>query len=163
MRVANGDGEGVCRVGASDHSAGEEDFEHCLNLRLFRAACANDRLLDQPRRIFRDRQTRPRGGEQADAARLPKLERRLRVGVDEHLFDRRRIGPVFEEDIGERAIQRHQPFGKRSLRVGCDLAIGDMAQPVALGPDDAPAGRAKAGIEAEDDQASFSIMSSGTS
>ena len=40
------------------------------------------------------------------------------------------------------------------------LAVGDMAQPVALGRDHPPAGRAEAGIEADDDQPSFSSTAS---
>jgi len=47
--------------------------------------------------------------------------------------------------------------------VGLQLAVGDMAEAIALGRNDAPAGRAQAGVEAKDDQANFSSSSSGTS
>lgn len=53
--------------------------------------------------------------------------------------------------------------GKLFAGVGLQLAVGDMAQAVALGRNDAPAGRAQAGVKTENDQASFSSSSSGTS
>ena len=49
------------------------------------------------------------------------------------------------------------------IRVRLDLAVGDMRQAVAFSLDQPPAGRAEAGVEAEDLQASFSSSSSGTS
>ena len=67
------------------------------------------------------------------------------------------------EDFGERPFERDQALGERLLRVGPDLAVGDVAQPVTLGADHAPAGAAQARVEANQDQPSFSITSSGTS
>jgi hypothetical protein len=52
---------------------------------------------------------------------------------------------------------------KRRRRVGLQLAVGNMAEAVAIGFDQPPAGRAEAGVEAEDPQASLSSSSSGTS
>ena len=102
------------------------------------------------------------GGEQDDSAGLAELQGRLRIVVDEHLLDRGRGWPMLGEDGEQAAVQLDQPGGERGLRVGADLAVGDVAQAVALGRDHAPAGAAEPGIEAEDDQ-SFSITSSGTS
>jgi hypothetical protein len=67
------------------------------------------------------------------------------------------------EQRGELSIELDQSGGKRRLRIGPDVAVGDMAEPVAVGPDDAPPGAAKPGVEAEDDQETRSITSSGTS
>ena len=60
-------------------------------------------------------------------------------------------------------MQVMQPLGHRRLRVGRDLAVRDMRQARTLGTDDPPAGARQRGIEAEDDQPSFSITSSDTS
>src|SRR5205085_4960529 len=114
------------------------------------------RLLDQPRRIFADRDAAPGGGEQHHAARLAELEGRLRVVVDEHLLDRRRARPVLAEHGLKPVVELYQARGERHLGVGPDLAVGDMAQAIALRPDHAPACASKAGIEAEDDHAEYS-------
>ena len=118
---------------------------------LLGAADPDHRLLDQPRRIFADLEAAPRGGEQHDAARLAELQRRLRIFVEEHFLDRggRRAD-------GRRGRRRAPPSsadqagGQRRLGIGADLAVGDVAQPVALGRDHAPAGAAEARIEADD-------------
>jgi hypothetical protein len=54
-------------------------------------------------------------------------------------------------------------LGQGSSRVGADLAVRDVRQAIAFGGDQAPTGCAKAGIEPDEDQPSFSITSSGTS
>jgi hypothetical protein len=56
-----------------------------------------------------------------------------------------------------------QAHGQVRLGIGPDLSVGDMAQAVAFRRDDAPAGAAESGIKADQDQAIFSITSSGTS
>jgi hypothetical protein len=56
-----------------------------------------------------------------------------------------------------------QPARQDRRSVGLDLAVGDVRQPVAVGFDQAPAGGAEPGVEAEDFQASRSSSSSGTS
>ena len=87
----------------------------------------------------------------------------MRIGVDEDFLDRAAIGPVGENDIGELAIKRDQAFGQRCGRIGANLTVGDMAEPIAQLGDDAPAGGAQARVEADDDQPSFSITASETS
>ena len=72
------------------------------------------------------------------------------------------IGDIVPECCGAIFVYR----GKISVcrRIGHDPPIGDMAQPVAPGADQSPAGRAQPGIKAEDEvQPSRSITSSGTS
>jgi hypothetical protein len=53
--------------------------------------------------------------------------------------------------------------GQRRVCLGLDLPVGDVRQAVAVSFDQSPAGGAEAGVETEDDQASFSSSSSGTS
>jgi hypothetical protein len=59
--------------------------------------------------------------------------------------------------------QRREATRERRVRLGLDLTIGDMRQAIAFSLDQSPAGRAEAGIEAEDLQARRSSSSSGTS
>src|SRR3546814_1671480 len=56
-----------------DLGTGQQHPQHRLYLFLCRAAGADDRLLDQPRRIFADRQPGARAAEQHDAAGVREL------------------------------------------------------------------------------------------
>ena len=161
--MANRDRQRIRCVCARDLGAGEEDFEHGLNLRFLRAAGADNGFFDEPRGIFGHGQPTACGGEQADTARLTEFERRLWVGVDEDFLDRGGFGSVAGDDIGQAGVEDDEAFGQGCFRVGRNLAIGDMAEAVADGGDNAPAGCAEAGIDAEDDQPSRSKMSSATS
>jgi hypothetical protein len=67
------------------------------------------------------------------------------------------------EHLAKRIVQHDQPLRQRLLGISPELAISDMAQPVPFGGNDTPAGATKPGIEADQDQASFSITSSETS
>jgi hypothetical protein len=87
----------------------------------------------------------------------------LRVGVDEHFLDRRAVGRAIDDQRRKLRIEMRQTSRKRLGAVRLQPAIGDVAQPVALGADQAPAGRAEARIETEQDQPSFSMTSSETS
>ena len=163
MGVGDRHGERVGGVGARDLHSGEEPLDHGVDLGLFSPAGADHRFLDQPRRIFADRDSEARGGEQDDAPSLAELQGGLRIVVDEHLLDRRAFGAMLGEDGEKLAVEGEQPVGKSGLRIGSNLAVGDMAEPVPVRPDEAPAGAAKPRIKAEDDQESFSITSSDTS
>lgn len=163
VRVGNGDGEGICGIAARDLCARQQAGHHGVHLRLVCIADADDRLLHQPGGIFADLDAGAGCGEQNDAARLPKFQRRLRVRVDEDFLDRRAIGPVGEDQIGQRAVQLQQACGKRILRIGRNLPVRHMRQAVPFCRDQAPAGRAEARIKAQNDQPSFSMISSETS
>jgi len=69
---------------------------------------------------------------------------------------------MFEDQVGQRRVERQQASGQGQGGLGPDLPMGDMRQAVAIREDQTPAGRAQAGIEAEDElaQPSFSITSS---
>jgi hypothetical protein len=56
-----------------------------------------------------------------------------------------------------------EPLGQRRGGVGVYLAIGNVAEAVAVRADQPPSGGAEPRIEAEDDQARRSSSSSGTS
>lgn len=163
MGVGDGDGERIGGVWPGDGDAGEQMADHGVDLLLFGGAGADYRLFDQPRRVFANRDARSRQAKQRDAARLHQLQRRLRVLVDVDFLNRRCLGPMLGEQRGKRRVERQQALGQRCLAVGAQLTVGQVRQPVALGADQAPAGGAKAGVKAEDDQPSFSITASETS
>ena len=163
MRVGDRDRERIGGVGAGDLHAGQQPRDHRMDLRLFRAAGADHRLLDQAGGIFADLDPGARRAHQHDAARLAELERRLRVLVDEHFLDRGGVGPCSAISASSWSASRASRCGQRRRGIGLDLAVGDMRQAVALGLDQPPAGGAESGIEAEDPQPSFSSSSSGTS
>jgi crossover junction endodeoxyribonuclease RuvC len=110
MGVGDSDGEGIGRVGAGDLRPGEQPRDHRMDLRLVRATGADDRLLDQGRRIFADRDAAPRGAEEDDPPRLAELQRRLRIIVDEHFLDPRRLRPVRRDQILQPIMEIDQPL-----------------------------------------------------
>ena len=157
--------ERICRVCPGNLYAGQQPRNHRMYLILAGIADADDRFLDQPCRIFADLDARARGIEQHDTARLPQLQCRLRVGVDEHLFDRRACRSVSKDEVRQRRIEREQAGRQRLLRVCLYLPISDVRQAIAIRRYQPPAGRAEARIETKDElgQPNFSITSSGTS
>ena len=67
------------------------------------------------------------------------------------------------EEGFELACEVGKAAGEAFLRVGLELAVGEMGQAVALGADQAPAGRRQGRVKAKDDQPSRSMTSSLTS
>jgi hypothetical protein len=163
MRVGDRHRQSVGGIRAGDLHAREQPRNHRVDLHLFGSASADDGFLDERRRIFPDLDCGPRGAHQDDAPRLAELQGRLRVLVDEHLLDGSRGGGMVGDQGVELVSERREPARQRRIGVGLDLPVGDMRQAIALSLDQPPAGRAKAGIEAENPQASFSSSSSGTS
>ena len=160
VRMGDRHGQRVSRVRTGDLHPGQKTLDHGVDLRLFRAAGTDHRLLDEAGRIFPDVEPCAGGYHQQDAASLAQLQRRLRVLVDENLFDGRRL----RRAIGDDRLKLRRKVGKASRErfssVSLELAVGDMRQPVALGADQAPTGRTEPWVEAEDDQASFSKSAS---
>ena len=155
MRVTDGNREGIGGITARNFHARKQVRDHGVNLCFLRIANADNRLLNEPSGIFADDQARFRRAEQNHPARLAKLKRRLRIGVDEHFLNRGGLWLMFKHHISQRPVKRDQPFSQWHFRISADLAIGDVAEPIANRCDDAPAGRAKPRIEAEDDQGWF--------
>lgn len=163
MGVGDRHGQRIGGIGANRGDARQQNLEHGLDLCLLRSAGADDGLLHQRRRIFRDSQPGTGKSQQADAPRLPQLERGLGVLVDEDLFHCTRFRSVAQQHCGQFAIEHDQPLGQRHLGIGLHLAVGNVAEPVAALGDDPPAGTAEGRIEADDDQPSCSITASGIS
>lgn len=163
MGVGDGDGQGVGGVRTRDLGAGEQAGDHGMDLRFVCGAGADHPLLDQGGRIFADVNAGACSAHQDDAAGLAQLQRRLCVFVDEDFLDRGAGWRVIGDQRFELVGQGGQAPRQGSGRVGLDLAVGDVTEAVAVRFDQAPAGGAKARIETEDLQASFSSSSSGTS
>jgi hypothetical protein len=104
MILADRDREGVGCVGAVDGAAGQQAGDHHRDLLLGRMAGADDRFLDVVGGIFGDRQAGPRRRQQHDATRQAELQRRPRIAVEEGLLDRRGLGSVVDDDLGQTVI-----------------------------------------------------------
>ena len=150
MRVGDRDGEGVGGVGAGDLHSGKQARDHRVDLRLLRAAGADDRLLDQPSGIFADLHASARRDHDDHAARLAELERRLRVGVDEDFLDGSGVGPLVRDEAFQLFTERGEAPGQGCRSPGLDLAVGDMAEAVAFGLDQSPARGSEARVQAQD-------------
>ncbi len=138
--VANGDRERIRLVSASEPRLREQEPDHRLDPLLLRVPRAHDRLLDQVRRVLGNPKPPHGGRQQSDAARLPKLEGRPRVLVHKSLFH----GRLARLGCGNHG---HKPFEQLTQAVGKILvrrrgnnARRDIAQPHAIGLDDAPSG-----------------------
>jgi hypothetical protein len=163
MRVRDCHRQGVGRIGTGDLYAREQSRDHRVNLRLLGSARANHGFLDQPRRIFANLDSCSRCAHQDHAASLAELERRLGVLVDENFLDRGCGGSVVLDQCFQLIAECPKSARQGGRRLGLDLAIGDVDEPVSFSLDQSPAGNAEPGIEAENFQASFSSSSSGTS
>lgn len=163
MGMRDRNSQRIRRIGAGNPDSGQEPRNHGMNLRLFGITDAHDSLLDKARGIFADFEAGPCDRKQTDPPRLPELQGRLRIGIDEDFFNSRSLRAVLDHQVGQGAVECNQPFRQRRLGIGGNLPIGNMAKPVSNRCDHAPAGRPQSRIEAENDQPSFSITSSGTS
>ena len=116
---------------------------------LLGVARADNRLLHEIGRVFGDRQAGARRDQHRDAARLTELERRIRIFVDEGRFDRGLVRRMLLDDAHEPVMDADEARRHVLVALRIDRTAGDENQPVALAFDQAPAGAAKARIDAE--------------
>ena len=148
--MADGDRKRVGFVGALHPRLGQQEADHRLDLPLLGVARAGHRLLDQVRRILGDQQPAHCRRQQRHAARLPELQRRARVVVDEGLLDRRFLRHEAGDDAGDALEQLAQAIGEVIVGRRGDEPARHIAQAHAIAVDDAPAGAAQARIDADD-------------
>ena len=150
VRVADGDRQGIGRIGALEGRRRQQDLDHHLDLRLFGMAGADHRFLDQVGGVLAHRQPAQCRRHQHHAARLAQLQRRTRPGGNKGLFHRRLLGRIGVEHLDDAAMQLDQPVGECALDRRRDGAAGDKAQPVAIALDDAPTATSQARINPDD-------------
>jgi hypothetical protein len=98
MGVSDRDREGISGIGTGDCRAREQALNHGTDLDLLGRTGSDHGLLDQGGRIFADLDSCARRYHQGNASGLAELERRLRVLVDEHFLDRRRVRRMIGKD-----------------------------------------------------------------
>ncbi|CAM3030835.1 hypothetical protein SPAN111604_00160 [Sphingomonas antarctica] len=160
VRVGDSDGQRIGCVATVDLDPRKQAFDHRMDLGLFRRAGADDGLLDLPGGVFTDGDAFEAQGGKQTPARLRELERRLPVRIDKYFFHARADDVMRDQQLVELFAKMRQPRRQRIGRPCRDPAVGDVREAISLRDDDSPARRAEAGIEAEDDQAKRSMMSS---
>ena len=119
MRMGDRDRQRIRRIGRQRAQiAGafrQQHFHHHRDLRLLRVAGAGHGLLDEIGRIFGDGQTGEGGDDEGDAARLAKLQGRLRVAIDEGFFDGRLVRRMRVDDARQSLMELTQPRAESSL------------------------------------------------
>src|SRR5262249_44465184 len=100
-------------------------------------------------RVFGNGQPGLGGYQHGNAARLPELERRRRICVDEGRLDRRFVRLITLDDRDQSVMDRHQAGAEKGTVTRFQRAAGDVNQPVAIGFDQAPAGAAEPRIDGE--------------
>jgi hypothetical protein len=149
VRVADRAGEGIGGIGRRNSRELQQSAHHVLDLRLFRAALAHDRLLDLARRVFVHRQAGEHGRGDGRAPRLAQKQRRIRIDVHEHLLDGDLGRRFLADDVCQIARDDAQP-DRQAVAACADAAAGHVGERVALLDDEAEAGHAQAGIDAQD-------------
>eukprot|EP01136_Pigoraptor_vietnamica_P025539 Opistho-1_new@79650 len=147
--VADRHGKRVGSIGARNLDAGEQPRDHRVNLSLFGSTRAHHRFLDQAGGIFADIEPRAGHRRDRDAAGVRELQGRLRVGVDEHLLDRSALWRMIGDQRGQHRVEMREPAWQRRPGIGLELAVGEVAEAIALSTNQPPAGGTKAGIETE--------------
>ncbi len=163
VSVSDGHCERIGGIRTADLHPRKQTLDHRMNLSLFRTADPDHRFLHQSRRIFADHKSAPGRCEQDDATRMAELEARLRIVVEKDFLNRRGRRPMSLDYLAKRLIEAEKPVGQSLLGVGSHLAVGEMTEAIAFGPDQAPTGAAEARVKADDDQLRRSRTSSETS
>ena len=150
MGVAYRDRERVGRIGRLRIGLRQQHADHHANLSLLSVPGADDRLLHQVGRIFRNRQSGDRRHQHGDAARLSELEGCGRILVDEGRLDGSFVGRMLFHHPPQAVVDGEEPCCEAGPVVGRKRAASQKAQAIAIDRHHAPAGAAEPGIDAED-------------
>lgn len=138
-------------IGRGRTAQREERPDHEGHLPLVGLPVPRDRPFDPSRRIFEDRDIRPREVQQDDPTSVPQLRRSLRVLMEEEGLDRADVRLELIQDVDQRPIDVGQPLRERRLRPRPDDAVRNVFQPVTDRSHDPPAEQARPGIDAQRD------------
>jgi hypothetical protein len=86
---------------------------------------------------------------QIAAPRLAEQQGRLRIDVDEDLFDGCAVWRVGPRDFGDAVVERLQAFGQAGLAIAADRARRDVGELVAVLFEHAKASGSQTGVDAE--------------
>lgn len=150
MRAADGDGKCVRCIGGNLASARQQAADHESDLILVRPARADDGELNLAGGEFVHLEPGARERRHRSAAGLAQQQGRFRIDVDEGFLDRGQIWRVRFDDLAQVRGEAGEALGEIQCRVWLDDAVGHPAEARAIDRDDAPAGVAQAGIDAED-------------
>lgn len=147
VRVADGTGKGISRVGGRGAIESQQVLHHLLDLRLGGAPGAGHRLLDLQGSVFVHFEIAVGQGAERGTACLAEQQGRLRVDVDEDLFQRRRVGLRIGRDLAQ-AVEDHFQACVQGLVGGYgDRAAGDVREAYAVGVDDTEPGAAQPRVD----------------
>lgn len=151
--MAERDGQGIGLVfGDRAQQVREEAAHHEGHLALGRGALPHDGHLHLRGGVLEDRGAAPARGEEDDAADVTDLQRGQGALADEGRFDRDLVGRELVEEGFERVVDGEQAVGKREDGARRDGTGALVADPAPLQPDQAIAGGATAGVDAEDER-----------
>lgn len=149
MRPTDRDRERISCVGFDLACFRKKATHHEGNLRLVGRARADDGLLDLRGGKFGNLEACARKRRHRGATRLAQQKRGSRIDVHERLFDGRFIRRVLLDHGAQLDTQFGQTVSHVGIRIRLDDAVSDPRQAWAVHGDHAPAGMAKARINAE--------------
>ena len=149
--MAQGDGDGISRVIRLGHGGKmQQPFGHVLHLMLGGAAVAHNGLLDLHGLIFKEGDAGLPDGKQNDTPALGHIDAGGDVLAEEQFFNGHHIRLGHPEQFGHIVVNHFQAPGKfRVGRSGDGTAVQEAIL-AALGINQAEAGDAVAGVNAED-------------
>src|SRR5262245_11605909 len=149
MGVTDRNRERVRRVLGLRIGLRQQHADHHADLALLAVAGAHDGLLHQVGRVFGNRQAGERRHQHGYAARLPELERRRCVLVDEGRLHRRLVRRVRFDHAAQAVVDSKEPPGELRPVVGRERAASKEAQAIAVDRYHPPAGAAQPGVDTE--------------
>ena len=104
--MANRARQGIGRITGRRAVERQQSLHHRLHLAFIGPAEADHSLLDAERSVFVNHEALRDGSANSSATRLPQQQRRLRIDVDENLFDRSHMRLRIADHVGKRPQNR---------------------------------------------------------
>ena len=148
MRVTYRTRQRISRIRAGNARQIQQPPDHFLHLLLGRVTITHYRLLDLQRRVFGYRQVMLNRRAYRRAPRLAKQQSRLRVYVDEHLFNRHLLRLINHDHLPQ-ACQYHFQALRQFALAAPDAAARHVNQAIADFFKHAESGYAQTGVYAQ--------------
>src|SRR6478672_3229778 len=149
MRVTDGDSEGISGILAFGIGLWQQHTDHHADLRLFSVTGADDGLFHDVGGVFGNGDSGLRRHEHGDAARLPELQGRRRIRVDESRLHRRLVRTIALDDRDQPIMDHQQAGAEFGALARFKRTAGDVNQPISVALYETPAGAAEPRIDAE--------------